>query len=61
VIELDNVPSIHSKLIAEPWHECDKCGHKFDESDVQAFLTKDFVYDKHDPEQSIVAHCEEDT
>ncbi|MCX5800173.1 MAG: hypothetical protein NTX17_02120 [Candidatus Eisenbacteria bacterium] len=48
-----------NKLIAEPWHECNKCGHKFDENDVQAFLTKDFVCDKHDPERSIVAHCGE--
>ncbi|MCR4322065.1 MAG: transposase [Candidatus Brocadiaceae bacterium] len=48
-----------NKLIGEPRHECSKCGHKFDEKDVQAFLTKDFVYDKHDPERSIVAHCDE--
>jgi len=46
-------------LIGEPWYECKKCNHKFDEQDVQAFLTKDFVYDKHDPDRSIVAHCEE--
>jgi len=48
-----------NKLIGEPWHECKKCEHKFDEHEVQAFLTEDFVYDKDDPERSIVAHCEE--
>lgn len=47
-----------NKLIEEPWHECQKCNHKFDEHDVQKFLTKDFLYDKHDPDRSIVAHCE---
>ena len=45
-----------NKLIGEPWHECKKCKHKFNEEDVQAFLTKDLV---HDPEESIVAHCGE--
>ena len=48
-----------NKLIGEPWHKCKKCDHKFDEHDVQAFFTKDFVYDKHDPDRSNVAHCEE--
>jgi len=48
-----------NKLIGEPWQKCDKCGQKFDEKTVQAFLTKDFVYDKDDPNQSIVAHCNE--
>jgi hypothetical protein len=48
-----------NRLIEEPWQGCKKCGHKFDENDVQAFLTKDFVYDKHDPDRSIVAHCAE--
>jgi len=47
------------KLIGEPWQECDQCGHKIDEDDVKAFLTRDFVYDKDDPERSIVAHCAE--
>ena len=47
-----------NKLVGEPWHECKKCNHKFDENDVQKFLTKGFVFDKHDPDRSIVAHCE---
>lgn len=48
-----------NELIGEPWHhECYKCNHKFDPNDVQAFLTKDFKFDKHDPDRSIVAHCE---
>jgi hypothetical protein len=48
-----------NKLLGEPWHECKKCNQKFDENQVQAFLTRDFVYDKHDPDRSIVAHCVE--
>ncbi|MFC1890085.1 hypothetical protein ACFL4G_10045 [Thermodesulfobacteriota bacterium] len=50
---------VQNKLIGEPWQECKKCNHNINEHDVQAFLTKDFVYDKHDPERSIVAHCVE--
>ncbi|MBU4370334.1 MAG: hypothetical protein KKH02_02825 [Proteobacteria bacterium] len=50
---------VENKLLGEPYRNCDKCGHKFDENDVQTFLTKDFVYDKHDPDRSIVAHCHE--
>ncbi|MEW6238575.1 MAG: hypothetical protein AB1656_24585 [Candidatus Omnitrophota bacterium] len=47
-----------NKLIGEPWHECDKCHHEFDENDVQAFFTKDCMYyDKDNPDQS--AHCGE--
>lgn len=48
-----------NKLIGESWHKCNECNHEIDENDIQAFFTKDFVYDKHDPGRSIVAHCEE--
>ena len=48
-----------NKLIGGSWHKCNECNHEIDENDIQTFLTKDFVYDKHDPDRSIVAHCEE--
>lgn len=48
-----------NKLIREPWQKCNKCTHEFDENDVKTFLTRDFVFDKHNPDRSIVAHCEE--
>ena len=48
-----------NRLIGDPWHRCTKCTHKLNENDVRKFLTKNFVYDKHDPDRSIVAHCEE--
>jgi hypothetical protein len=46
-----------NKVLAEPRHNCNKCGHNIDDDEIKAFLTKGFVYDKHDPDRSIMAHC----